>query len=613
MRVQPSRSHLTSPVGSERPPFPLVWGVLFLAVGVLCLWHVFRNYAPGDLSEEGMDTVQAARYLARTGRFGTQVVRPLLANDAEPFPDGALPDLGHAPLFRLPAAAAIRLLRHTSIGQGDRETVMLSALFHALGIGLAGLLAYRLFRPARSGLSAWLVPTALMFASFGTDGWRRSLNPTAISLASVLFTLLLLALFTLDSPSSDESAETGAGRRAGPGGVLLAGFLFGLLFLSLYSALLLLPPILFYVWRVGGRELRAPLLFLAAAAVMAAPLLYRNWSLTGFPLYHSGLYELVANTDTYGGAGVFRSAALPMPIPQFLANGGFGQLARKAAGNLSGTVSLLPGTLGVGLFPLFLGGFLIRFPDARVGRLRWLVGGCLAAHLAGLAFFHPPERIAPVLLVYGPFIAALASGFLVSVSVARNRPLMLGRVTILGWVAIVCLPGLWSFVVWPFRPNRATVNSNLYYYLNTVSPEMETIRTRRIGLLVSDAPWDLAFRCDVPTVWLPNDTGAFQAVEERFGKPIVGVALTSKLRRDYAEDAEAEPYVTTYDRLVSLTTVAAKVDADLRERLIGRARVFYPARIAGAMRGFQPMPLPEDDGSGYSMLFLSRRVFPGVK
>jgi 4-amino-4-deoxy-L-arabinose transferase-like glycosyltransferase len=571
----------------------------------LCGFHFFWHFTPGDLSANGMDTVQSARYLARTGHFGTQIIRPLLAGRLEPFPDGAIPDLAHPPLFPILAAGIIRVSHHTSVGQGDRDTVLVTVLFFALSIGSCYLLARRLFPAPKGNPLFGIVPFSCLFYIFGTTGLFTAILPSPLTLACLLFTLLLLLLHSLDTASIREEDIP---RRKLLRGAFIAGLIYGVLYLSLYSALLLLPALLLYLWRISRRELGPSALFIFAALLVSTPLLYRNWHLTGYPFYNGRLYDLLANTSTYPGYGLYRNGALLLPLPQYLANGGIVELFKKALGNLLGIYTHAPMTLGIFMTPLFLGAALTRFTDRRINRLRTLIYSCLALHLVGMAFFETPEEAVSVLLIYGPFVAVVSAAFLMSVLRARNWPVFLYWGALSGWTFLTCLPGLIQLFIWPIPPNRDTVNSNIYYYLNTDSAEMQVFRKDHSAMVATDAPWDIAFRCDYPAIWLPNDTGVFQVLARKFHRPIAGVFLSSKLRRDYDGDADAVTYVTTYDRLLALAAVAGKMDRETRAKMVTDVKLFYPARISDAMQGFQPQPLLEDDGDRYSMLFWNHKV-----
>jgi len=80
----------------------------FLLVAALAFVHFKRHYDAARLSGDAMDTLQAARYFARTGQFGTLVIRPLTSGFMPIRADGSQPDLAHAPLYTVLTGTANR-------------------------------------------------------------------------------------------------------------------------------------------------------------------------------------------------------------------------------------------------------------------------------------------------------------------------------------------------------------------------------------------------------------------------------------------------------------------------------------------------------------------------
>jgi uncharacterized membrane protein len=89
-----------------------------------------------------------------------------------------------------------------------------------------------------------------------------------------LFTLLLAALAGVGEPMTDPRVRMGR--------TAVAGLLFGLLYLTLYSSLILLVPVLVYLYQVTRRDARVLGVFLAAAFLnpLTAFFLFRTAALT---------------------------------------------------------------------------------------------------------------------------------------------------------------------------------------------------------------------------------------------------------------------------------------------------------------------------------------------
>ncbi len=579
---------------------------LLLLVAGLCFHHFTRNFTPGVISADSMDLVQGARYLAAHKTYATEVVRPLTASWVKPNADGSLPNLGQAPLYPFLAAVLMKAAHHTTMGLGDKVSVGLSLLFLLTSLASCWLLSRRLFG-ANGGATL-----AVCLCAFAGNGMALALKPHPATLAATLFTLLLFALAAMDAPPSLESrvaARGGAGRRVSPlWWAAGAGAAFGLLYLTLYSALLLLPVLLFHLSRTGYDRVfrvRACVLFVFAAIFVASPQLFRASQLTGNPLAHARFIELVMGTPSYPGNELYRFTQMPESVPQYLASGGVMEIARKAASNLAQLYQAAPFAFGVLLLPLWAGAALTRFTDSGANRLRNLSYTCALIHFAGLSLFLGPGETAPLLFMYAPIGACIGAAFLLAVIQARRLPRFYARAAVWGWASLACLPG----VVQVLAP-APVQNSffDVFYYLNTDARQMQAVRQNRRSLMVSDAPWEMAFRCDVPTVWLPADNATFDQVERLTGLPVAGVVLTPSIEGAYASDNAAQPWIITYRKIISLWDVAASLPTVESNRLTSGIELFYPPQLSSVMTGFQPAPLQEKNGAAFSLLFWNTRL-----
>jgi 4-amino-4-deoxy-L-arabinose transferase-like glycosyltransferase len=237
------------------------------------------------------------------------------------------------------------------------------------------VLALRLFGRNGALLSCGLY-------ALGASVVSQAITVHPAMLATALFTLLLFALFSLD--------VAGRRQRAPIAWAVAAGVLWSLLFLTIYSALLLLVPLVWYLIVVTKRDTRAVAAFVLAAIVLN-PLtlgcLYRNARLTGNPVFNAHLLELPMDTATYPGASLYRSLGMRQSVPQYLAAGGMGEVGRKAVHNVLGYYQNLPVVLGVFILPLFLIAALTRFTNPAINRLRTLVYAALGLHVLGLSLF----------------------------------------------------------------------------------------------------------------------------------------------------------------------------------------------------------------------------------
>lgn len=575
-----------------------VVGVLtLLLVAGLLYFHQSRNFVPGQLTSDEMDWVQAARNVGAKRTLATGIIRPLLLRYEPASPDGTLPDLAHAPLYPVTAGVAMKLARHTTFGLGDRVAVLLSLGFLAASAGACYLMARRLFGSRGAVLSVLLYV-------FGANALTTALSPNPITLAATLFTLLVIALAALDVRGVEEQER---GKRAGILWAIAAGLLYGLLFLTAYSTLALLPVLFLYVLYVSRRDARAAILFLIAFLLVCAPLFLRNWRIAHNPILNTRLLELMMLTERYPGYGLYRSVGLPESMPQFLSTGGVGEIIRKTGRHLLDYFRQAPQTLGILLLPLFLGAALTRFTDGRVNRLRALVYVLIFWHAVGLAMFLPASEGAPLLLMYLPFAAALGASFLVNIVRARNMPRFHARAVIALWAAAACIPGITQLL---FARRQIPAPYNVYYHLNTDSPQGQAVRQSGNLLLVSESPWEIAFRSGLPAVWLPNTGADMHAVEEAMRMPIAGVILTPGLEYGYMGDADALPWWLTYKRVLSMVLLTPSLSRETREQVIAQVSLSYPQEIADPMSDFTPQPFSEMEGSRYTILFWNPTRLP---
>lgn len=566
--------------------------LVVLLLGGVCFLQYRHHYVPGALPLEAQDTVQAAREFARTRHFNTLVVYPLLTGIVTANVEGTMPDLTHPPLFTALAGILMRLRGQSGPASGDMEATLLTLVCFAASCGACWLLSYRLFGGRGAGL-------ALLLYGLGGSALSEATTPRPLFLGVTLFCLLLVTLHTLDSIPSAGEPE----RRTPLGGAAVAGLLFGLLYLTLYSALLILPAVLFHLWRGARRRLLPTAVFLIVAVTIAAPLMFRSFRLTRNPIYNARALELMMHTETYPGRSLYRQTGLPQSVPGYLASGGWREVGSKAGHNLIGFYTGASGVLGLFVVPLLLGASLTRFTDGRINRLRGTVYLAAGVQLLGLSLFQPYPENLPLLLLYGPFAAALGASFLLSIVKARNLPVYFARATVLGWTALACVPGLATLLV---SVPPAAEPSRLFTVLNEESRQLGELRRRppdRQGTLVSERPWEIAFRCDHPTVWMPIDSGAFQTVQERTGQRIEGVMLTPEIVREYRDDRTALPWRLMYDRITALTATVANLDAPTRKVVVDRVKLFYPEQLVTAMREFRPQPIAEREEGALALMF----------
>ena len=525
--------------------------------------------------------------------------------------DGTAPNFGHAPLYLLLVAAAQRAARHTGAGEGDREAVLVSLALFLSCVGATYLLARRLFGDRAFGSQASRL--GALFFVFGGMAIGQSIRVHPALLAALLFTLLLLALWRMDTlvPLGEEP------RRSSLPMAAVAGALCGLLFLTIYSALLLVPALLIYLFRVTGsgrRGVAVVAVVLGAALLTASPLLVRNTRLAHNPLYNSHLLDLTQYTTSFPGNGVLGMAIAPRASAQYLGAEGSGEVLAKTARNLTGYGGVSSGIFGLLITPLFLLSALTRFADNRVNRMRALVYVCMACHVVGMAPFQPFADSAPLLLLYAPFAAAVSAGFFLSLIQARNLPAFYAKAMIAGWTTAACVPGIAQLLTTDVGPAPAR---QVFAYMQNQSADGAALRGSGL-YLATDAPEEAAFRLDEPILFLPVDSADMRTVAQRTGRGVGAILLTPDITRRSAHDPYTAPWLTLYGRIIGLSQVTARLNAPLARSVIKDTRLFYPAQLSAGMIDFSPAPFPEQGGAEYSLLFWKRSALslgtnPGTK
>ncbi len=557
-----------------------------LLLAIPCLLLLPRLNAPIALPDSALDQLIAARDTAAHNRLGTLIVRPFEVRQVVSYGDGALPDLSHGMLYSTVAGLSMKLLRETKGGQGQRATTFLGLGLLITGSLLTLWLAQRCF-PQRDGRRS-----ALLFVWSG-GAILAAVTPGPGLLLAVLGALLWGALIPLDVSMSDKRASIGV--------ALAVGALWGLLFLTIYSALLLLPVLLWHVIRVTRRDPRAILAFLMCATLFALPQLARGYKATRNPLYHSRWVEIAMRTESFPGTGLYHAVSLPKAITNYLPNGGFLEVGGKSGKTLT---ELLPRTLGAfGLsLVLFLASGLIRFHDQRLNTLRRLLFILMPLHLGALSLFFPADECASVLLLYAPLVATLAMGFLETVVQVRRLPRVHARGALLVWLWACGASGLAQLLA--LRPARE--EAEIYGFRGASADYLERLQMNTDGVLAANDPFRMAFYANIPVCFLPASATDFKAVESRLNKPIVGFGVTPDLRWSRPEDAVMAPWAETYSRVIGLFRISELLPTQEREAL--RRRISYPESLMPVIQTFQVTPIREPrQNNDYSAIFWEMR------
>ncbi len=386
-----------------------------LAAGVLLLsclvgYKQFR----GPSSEETFAQAAMARQLAEGRVFTTPVNYPQTAAWAEarggrfgPGAEAALPELHHAPLYPLLIAGALKLFpaearaalfdRPPAPPAGFRADYVLLAL-NVLLLWCAAWQTWRLARRWFDAPTAWVAAGAVLVSA---PVWHATVTAEGAPLAMVL----LLALFQIGAAADRVARAAFILPAAG------AGVVCGLLFLTDYAALAVLPVALARAWRRGAR---AAAVVLAAFALVAGPWIGRNLALTGNPLAFAWQGVALKAGDPAAEPATVRatfSADAPRIDVAKLGNKALTSLQRGLGGEAWSGGGLL-------LTAFFAAGCLYRFRSAEANGARWLFIAALGAWVAARALVDSGEGerspwvcAAPLMAVFGArFFTVLAAG-----------------------------------------------------------------------------------------------------------------------------------------------------------------------------------------------------------
>jgi len=473
-----------------------LWGLACLLLAVFAWKRLFS----GELvNADAMDYAQIARNLATGHGFSTSIFRPLALSGFVSPANGVVPDLSHAPLYSY--VLALGFLGHG--GHGGAAAVVLTSLFFFL-LSVAGV--YVLARTLLPLLGPWpaLLAMGLYVLSGAALGFAASGLP--VTLATLLLTALIVAL---------HRAHESASRPAAPAAELLVGALLGLCFLAQYSLLLLVVPTLLYVFasRAPVRAWRGVGLCVLGFVLVTAGWLAHMASLTGNPFFNLRAYDVMADTPDYPGpTTVYRSVAPSEgPFAFFFAH--LPQMLAKAARSLGYYQAHLLDVFNVFVLAAALVSLLWRFADVRLAILRGYVALCLILVIGVTAFFAPSVQI---IAPFAPALCVLAVGFAFELMRRQDWQPFSQRLTAWGWAGLVS-GGLLALLVSP-APSPSPLPRGLALITSPPlrSPAATVLHDQLMhGAIITDTPWEIAWRTPLPAVWLPRDNQAYQQVLAR--------------------------------------------------------------------------------------------------
>ncbi|GAB4346811.1 MAG: hypothetical protein Kow0099_28360 [Candidatus Abyssubacteria bacterium] len=478
---------------------PVDWLIMVVLAGIaLAIFAIlFTHKFEGLRSNDQAHISQLARNLSRGEGFTTKALVPVdLAIDPR-IEDH--PDCWRDPLFPLMVCAV-----YLVTGAREHGGVLVSGLFFVLLAPLSYLFARNMCGRA-AGISASLVTMIL------PQMWDYSLHALTEMPFAFMLAALLYALHAGASP-------------------MLTGIVFGLCYLTRHNAIVFLPVVIWYLVAVDARTRREMGRFAVGALAVALPWLVRNAVVTGNPLFSLQNFNLAMFTETYPGYTIYASFDRVNVFATLWEHPG--EMFEKYTRGLN----YLTGELVSLTHPLILLSFVggaLAFRAAR--RSRFLLYALLIMimiqfHLVA-ASVSPVESLNRYFVPFIPVIVAFAV-FALFQRLPMNPQLwalqVLMAVLVVVVIAISDDPG-WNI-------NYGAIRA-------IGEEEVEYIRRLEEGPVVTDQPWELAWKADRIAIWAPARYSDFQehlsgARYAFFSGTLFEPSEATSYRREYIENPE---------------------------------------------------------------------------
>lgn len=447
-----------------------------LVLAGAAVWYGYYSLTFVALAHnDAMDYASMARNVARGEGFISSYITPLgLAHYGLPHPD----------LWRAPAWPAALAVFIGVLGATDQAVAIASGFFYLAAIPLLFLLARYWFGGAAAAAAALIYIFSARNLAFATSGLTEPM---------ALF-MLLLTVFVLAMP-----------RFRNPWGDMALGAAAGLFYLTRYNALLFIPVIALYWWWLRRPDgLRAAARYGLALAAAISPWLWRNYQLTGSPLFSLQKYEPAMFTETYPGYSLYTMLE-KVDVPGFM-RAHWPEIWSKVRENWQEFAGHLfdPAFTGVNavVFGLFLLALLFPFNERQRGGRPFLLA-CFGLQLAALLVIHYIPRL---FFMFMPFYAIYGAAAVSEIS----RRVVRGR----GFAAAAVL-ALAVFFAAGNLPDRREPNVReplLQNYAGSIREVM--FRAKRGELILSNDGHLLAWYGDRYAAKLPYSVDMLPQLEE---------------------------------------------------------------------------------------------------
>lgn len=548
-------------------------------IAALALVYVFITFRGLD-SANAMDQAQIARELARGHGFRTLMIRPaalheVLANGK----DATLTtqqDTYHPPLQSLLWAPVFKALETwwpfditRTVYAMDRVIAALGVFWFLLTLLLTHGMARRLFDRTVAGFT-------VLSLALSPQMWQLATGTGSRGLLLFLFTLSMYWFTSM-------MRRAQAGQSVGFGLILGQGLVCGLMVMTHWMAVWLVLGIAISITLLVPRQRASLIVILGIPLLCMAAWAMHNQVASG-GMMGAGKAMLQSVLSPQGVAAQLRDFDNDMP-PVYL-----DVLIHKLGVNIHSQMqdvySHLGGVLAAMLFCLCL---LHRFRRPEVQSMRWVILLIWGTACVGMAMFGLPGKSSDDNQIHCVFIPVLAMFGMAALAVfwARLNPGRRDMWHLHGAALVVLFFTAWPmFTGLPSEIKMGLFRKNQLMNWPTYQPITLSFLTKWVKadeVLVSDAPWSIAWYADRACVWLPKDTAQFDAIRklaEDQGHHVAGIVISPLAS---ADEISGVPFSGAYSAW-----------ADWIAR--GSVRGLGPD-IAAAIKPLQIFPVPQSLGS----------------
>ena len=526
-----------STAGGELSPAVIIRRVAFLilliALGFFYMAIDFRGLS----HPKGIDQAQIAREIARGHGFTSQMIRPISLDQMRKHQreradkEGAVGlteeesvmltefyDTYHAPLNPMLNSVILGMFKKRWEWKGDEKVYYLdrviavtSMMLFLWGIGINYLLISRIFDTKIGGVTALLLLLCDMMWEFSQSGLPQML----------MFFLFSFAMYFLY-----KAIENYQLKRSPILWLCLAGAFFGLLamahWLAIWPFLGLLIFTAVYFRPRGVQAVSMGLVFLVFISIWGV----RNAKVAGTPL-GSGYFSILGGLSSKSEASIMRN--FDQDQNPLNAKGLPTRLVLTSLGQLNSLYVYLGSIIAA---PLFFLSLLHPFKRPEIASFRWCILLMWVFAVLGMSVFGLPDGVVDPNQLHLLFIPLMTAYGLAFLSVLWSRLGIVSHLWMIlnGHLIIVVVISALPLLLTAFPDIKRGIGikeRGTPAYTMRLLQDEENFKKKDV--IVTDAPWDVAWYGDRLAIWLPGSVAQQQELEvfaEERNSEISGLLLT---------------------------------------------------------------------------------------